>query len=112
MGDMRDEGPLFSLITALNTTTDDDVKDYFKTYWWPKATESQLNRLLELYPQDPTKGSPYGTGFANAPTPQFKRIASIVGDNSFEVCYRYEYLKIDANIMVRKGATPPILYPA
>ena len=85
MGDMCDEGPLFSLITALNTTTDDDVKDYFKTYWWPNVSEDQLNRLLELYPQNPAKGSPYGTGIANAVTPQFKRIASIVGDYSFEV---------------------------
>lgn len=61
MGDMKDEGPLFSTVTALNTTTQDEVIDYFKTYWWPKATEAQLNRLMQLYPQDPTKGSPYDT---------------------------------------------------
>lgn len=85
MGDMKDEGPLFSVITALNTTTDEEVKDYFKTYWWPAATEAQLDALLEQYPQDPAAGSPYDTGIMNTePGPQYKRIASIVGDYSFQ----------------------------
>ena len=85
MGDMKDEGPLFSTLTALNTTTDDEVKDYFKTVWWPKVTEAQLDRLLEVYPSNPPDGSPYDTGYRNtAPGPQYKRIASIVGDYSFQ----------------------------
>jgi len=32
-GDLKDEGTLFSLVNSLNTTTDEDVIDYFKTYW-------------------------------------------------------------------------------
>lgn len=109
MGDMRDEGPLFSLITAINTTTEDDVKVYFKTYWWPNASENQLTRLLELYTQDPTRGSPYGTGIANAATSQFKRIAYIVGDYSFEVCTCNIWFNSNADSMIRKGATTPAL---
>jgi hypothetical protein len=65
-GDMKDEGTLFSQINSLNLTTTEDVKDYFKTYWWPKATEAQLDRLFELYPQDPTQGSPFDTGLRNS----------------------------------------------
>lgn len=81
---MRDEGTLFSLINQLNLTTTEDVKDYYKTYWWPAATDEQLNRLLELYPQDPTKGSPYGTGLLYSIPLQYKRLASITGDYSFQ----------------------------
>lgn len=82
---MKDEGPLFSLVAALNTTTEEAVKDYFQTYWWPHATEAQLDTLMDLYPQDHRKGSPYDTGLVNSLVgPQYKRIASIIGDYSFE----------------------------
>ncbi|OBR12533.1 Carboxylic ester hydrolase [Colletotrichum higginsianum IMI 349063] len=83
-GDMRDEGTLFSLVNAANTTTDDEVLDYFLTNWWPNATEAQLEKLLTLYPADQTAGSPFGTGDSNALYPQFKRISAITGDYSFE----------------------------
>lgn len=84
-GDMRDEGTLFSLINSQNITTTEEVKDYFKTYWWPSISEEQLDRLMELYPQDPTKGSPFGTGLQYALPPQYKRIAALTGDYSFQV---------------------------
>jgi hypothetical protein len=48
-GDMRDEVALFSLINALNTTTADEVIDYFKTYWCPKATKEQLQKIIWNY---------------------------------------------------------------
>lgn len=83
-GDMRDEGTLFSLTNQLNITTTELVKDYFKTYWWPDITEAQLDRLMELYPEDPTQGAPYGTGLLYAVPPQYKRLAAINGDYSFE----------------------------
>lgn len=34
--------------------------------------------VLDYYPEDPAKGSPYNTGSENAITPQYKRIASFV----------------------------------
>ncbi|OAA42043.1 sterol esterase carbohydrate esterase family CE10 [Beauveria brongniartii RCEF 3172] len=118
-GDMRDEGTLFSLINQLNLTTTEDIKEYFKTYWWPAVTEQQLNRLMELYPQDPTKGSPYGTGLLYAIPPQYKRLSSLIGDYSFEAQRRallqkvaapkWNYL-IEASIPLR-GAGNTILGP-
>jgi len=83
VGDMKDEGTLFSLINSLNTTTDEQVKDYLKTFWWPNATESQLDGLLVQYPVD--KGAPYDAALSLPLLPQFGRIASITGDYSFEV---------------------------
>lgn len=81
---MRDEGTLFSLVNNLNTTTTAQFKDYFNTIWWPKATSSQMDQVALLYPSDPTLGSPYNTGLTNAISPQYKRIASLTGDYSFE----------------------------
>lgn len=82
---MKDEGTLFSLITQLNVTTDAGFKEYFKTIWWPSASDAQLDQLMTLYPNDATQGSPYDTGILNAITPQYKRLASLIGDYSFQV---------------------------
>ncbi len=43
-----------------------------------------MDKLLTLYPQDAIQGSPYDTGTQNAFTPQFKRIASLLGDIVFQ----------------------------
>jgi len=85
IGDMRDEGTLFTQLNHLTVTTESQFKDYFQKEWFRRATDSDMAELLRLYPQDPTKGSPYGTGLLNAITPQYKRIASLTGDYSFEV---------------------------
>jgi acetylcholinesterase len=61
-GDMRDEAALFSLINTLNPSTADEIIDYFKTYWCLKATEEQLQKIMEIYPDNPADGSPFGTG--------------------------------------------------
>jgi acetylcholinesterase len=84
IGDMRDEGTLFSLVNNLNTTTTAEFEDYYNRIWWPKANIAQMNQLAALYPQNPAAGSPYNTGLLNAITPQYKRIASLTGDYSFE----------------------------
>jgi acetylcholinesterase len=42
-----------------------------------------------LYPQNVTQGSPFGTGEQNAITPQFKRIAAILGDIIFQSTRRF-----------------------
>lgn len=85
IGDMRDEGTLFSQINQLTVLTDDQFKDYFQNEFWPHATDEDMAGLMRLYPQDPTKGSPYGTGILNAISPQYKRLASVTGDAIFEV---------------------------
>jgi len=68
--------PLFS--------TDTQLADYLQTYWFPTAPAATIQQLLVYYPQDPTQGSPYDTGTLNQLSPQFKRIASIQGDASFQ----------------------------
>lgn len=83
-GDMRDEGTLFSLLAQLETLTDEDFAKYFKDIWWPKASDAEMASLMELYPSDITQGSPFDTGVLNAVTPNFKRLAAVVGDFSFQ----------------------------
>lgn len=87
-GNNDDEGTLFSL-GNLNITTEDELKDYISAYYEANAPESELSRLLELYPADVTQGSPYDTGFLNVLTPQNKRIASLLGDLVFQAPRRY-----------------------
>ena len=48
-----------------------------------------MDELLALYPQNVTQGSPYDTGNQNALTPEFKRIASILGDVVFQAPRRF-----------------------
>ncbi|CCF32799.1 carotenoid ester lipase [Colletotrichum higginsianum] len=83
-GDMRDEGTLFSLLAQLETLSDEDFASYFQTTWWPKATDADMAALMELYPSDVRQGSPFDTGVLNAVTPNFKRLAAVVGDFSFQ----------------------------
>ncbi|OAX36717.1 alpha/beta-hydrolase [Rhizopogon vinicolor AM-OR11-026] len=87
-GDCDDEGTLFSFST-LNITTDAQLAEYLQTYWFPTAPAATLQQLLVYYPQDPTQGSPYDTGTANAFSVQFKRIASIQGDAAFQAPRRF-----------------------
>jgi hypothetical protein len=69
--------------------TSDEFSEYITTYYFPNVTETELSTLLELYPDDVTQGSPYDTGYLNAVTPQFKRIASFLGDAVFQAPRRY-----------------------
>ncbi|KAH9060195.1 Alpha/Beta hydrolase protein [Lactarius vividus] len=79
-----DEGTIFAL-SASNVTTEADLRNYLTEFFLPNATDAELDELLTLYPQDVTQGSPYNTGTENAFTPQFKRLASILGDVGFQV---------------------------
>lgn len=88
-GDMENEGTLFSLINPVNLTTTELVKDYFKTYWWPKVTEQQLDRLMELYPTQIEN-------FPASPLPQYERLSALIGDYSFEAQRRSLLAKVTA----------------
>jgi len=87
-GDCDDEGTLFSLSTA-NITTEPELRDYLAKYYFPTASSSEIETLLEVYPEDVTLGSPFDTGTQNAITPQFKRIAAILGDYVFQARRRF-----------------------
>ncbi|KAJ7074807.1 Alpha/Beta hydrolase protein [Mycena amicta] len=57
---------------------------------------TQIAKVAELYPEDPSLGSPFNTGTANALTPQFKRISAFQGDYIFQAGRR-PFLKQASN---------------
>jgi carboxylesterase type B len=87
-GDCDDEGTAFSL-SQVNVTTDAELREYFSEFFFINITDAQMDEVLTLYPQNVTLGSPYDTGTQNAFTPQFKRIASILGDLVFQAPRRF-----------------------
>ncbi|KAN0124156.1 Alpha/Beta hydrolase fold [Lactarius tabidus] len=87
-GDCDDEGTFFAY-PQTNVTTEAELRAYLKEFFFPNATDAQMDELLTLYPQNVTLGSPYDTGTQNALTPQFKRLASILGDYEFQAPRRF-----------------------
>jgi acetylcholinesterase len=69
-GDMDDEGTLFSLTTA-NITTEQQFRTYISENYAPRATQAEISELAAFYPQDPTQGSPFDTGYLNQLTRTF-----------------------------------------
>jgi hypothetical protein len=63
-GDMDDEGTLFSL-TSTNVTTEQQFRTYVRNNYAPRATDAEASELAAFYPQDPTQGSPFDTGYLN-----------------------------------------------
>ena len=86
IGDQEDEGTLFSLMQS-NITNTDELVSYLKS-WFPLATEEDVAGLVATYPDDPTMGSPYGTGELYNIYPEFKRLAAIIGDATFTLTRR------------------------
>jgi len=87
-GDCEDEGTGFSLSNS-NITTDDELRAYLGEFFFPGASASEIDKVLAYYPSDPEQGSPFGTGDQNAITPQYKRIAAIIGDITFQAPRRF-----------------------
>ncbi|KAI0754517.1 carotenoid ester lipase precursor [Daedaleopsis nitida] len=87
-GDCDDEGTLFSIANA-NVTTDETLRTYIRSNYIPEISDADMESILELYPEDITKGSPFDTGILNALTPQFKRMAAMQGDLVFQAPRRF-----------------------
>ncbi|KAF8261989.1 Alpha/Beta hydrolase protein, partial [Lactarius quietus] len=87
-GECDDEGTLFSLLQT-NITTDAGFRAYLTEFFLINVTDAELDKVLTLYPQDPTQGSPFGTGTQNVFTPEFKRIAAFLGDLVFQAPRRW-----------------------
>ncbi|KAI1004116.1 putative secreted lipase [Podosphaera aphanis] len=87
IGDQEDEGTLFCLVQR-NITTTQDIIDYLKSYYFYHASEEQLTELVNIYPDDPTQGSPFNTGMRNNIYPQFKRLSALIGDITFTMIRR------------------------
>lgn len=96
IGDMKDEGTLFSLINQLNVTTEADFKEYFQTVYFPHASSELIDGLAGQYPADPSQGSPFDTGILNTLGPQYKRLAATIGDYTFQAPRR-DLLSYTAN---------------
>ncbi|OCH90638.1 alpha/beta-hydrolase [Obba rivulosa] len=88
VADTDDEGTETAFFLP-NITTDEEVADYVQQLALPGISDEQTAQVLELYPSDPAKGSPFGTGDANQVTPQFKRLSALIGDIEFHGWRRY-----------------------
>jgi acetylcholinesterase len=83
IGDMKDEGTLFSVIAQLNITTDADFQKFWKDVWFHDATDEEIREFTDSYSTDPREGSPFDTGVLNQLGPQYKRLAAAIGDYVF-----------------------------
>ncbi|RPD58750.1 carotenoid ester lipase precursor [Lentinus tigrinus ALCF2SS1-7] len=83
IGDVKDEGTLFSL-GSFNITAGGEFAAYISENWFPGSSLADLNKTLALYPSDPAAGSPFDTGDANVFTPEYKHIAAVQGDWFFQ----------------------------
>ncbi|KIY62880.1 alpha/beta-hydrolase, partial [Cylindrobasidium torrendii FP15055 ss-10] len=96
-GDCDDEGTLFSF-SQLNVTTDDEFRTYVgEIYFKDKASDKDLDAVMESYPSELTAGSPFDTGDKNALTPQFKRLAAFQGDAVFQAPRRFFLRALEGN---------------
>ncbi|OCH92841.1 alpha beta-hydrolase [Obba rivulosa] len=88
-GDCDDEGTIFS-ITQIQFSTSEQFEDWFINTYMPTVPDEQIDEVLRLYPDDPSQGSPFGTGNFTLFFPrQFKRMAAIQGDLVFQAPRRF-----------------------
>ncbi|OBZ75691.1 Lipase 1 [Grifola frondosa] len=87
-GDCDDEGTLFSFST-LNITDEASLREYFVDHFAMGASNSDIDELFTLYPEDLAQGSPFGTDQLYAITPEYKRIAALLGDVAFQAPRRF-----------------------
>jgi hypothetical protein len=67
------------------------VQNYF-----PSANNTVIQQIASAYPDNVIDGSPFDTGFLNAVTPEFKRLAAFQGDVAFHAPRRF-FLEQRAN---------------
>ncbi|KAM5544406.1 hypothetical protein V8D89_002066 [Ganoderma adspersum] len=82
-GGSLDEGTIFAL-GAWNITTDAEFLDYLRDSYFPGASSEEVAPLLAHYSNDPTQGSPFGTGNENQLAPMYKRMSAFQGDFMFQ----------------------------
>lgn len=77
------------ILIATTRRTDAEAEAYIHSTYFSTVSLDDLTPVFAAYPSDPTVGSPFDTGSANAITPQFKRIAAIQGDLVFQAPRRF-----------------------
>ncbi|KZV65482.1 alpha/beta-hydrolase [Peniophora sp. CONT] len=113
IGNDDDEGTLFSLANS-NITTEDELREYLQQYYFPTANASTLDSILAAYPEDPTLGSPFDTGANNSITPEYKRIAAMLGDYVLQAPRRFLLTERPGNasaysFLYKRGKDTPYL---
>jgi len=112
-GDLDDEGTTLSF-GLTNVTTDAEFQAFIKATLFPDASAPDIQALADLYSPDPAAGSPFGTGTANAITPEYKRLAAIQGDYAFEALRRFLFNaqagKVSAfSYLIKRNKSVPIV---
>ena len=69
-----------SLLTPIHHSSEEDTLNYIRSDYYPKTPLHELDAVLQLYPSDPSEGSPFNTSSNNTLSPQYKRISAIQGD--------------------------------
>ncbi|KAG6855944.1 hypothetical protein H0H87_009137 [Tephrocybe sp. NHM501043] len=101
VGNVLDEGTIFVKPNTIATDADlfgfleNDYRNRNATFF---TNSTSMNMLSILYPNDPTLGSPFGSGNTTFFGAQFKRGAAIYGDIHFQSARR-NFL----NVAVAKG---------
>ncbi|KAL1744407.1 Alpha/Beta hydrolase protein [Schizophyllum fasciatum] len=88
-GTVLDEGTLFIPELDASFTTENIidflVANFTSSLVDPDDLLQRISELVSLYPEDPSAGSPFGTGNETFGLhPGFKRLAALVGDISFD----------------------------
>lgn len=86
VGNQEDEGTLFSLFQK-SIKSDEDLIDYFSENYYADASKELLSNWISSYTKD-NVGSPYRTPSINSLYPMYKRIAAVIGDQSFILARR------------------------
>ena len=76
-----------------------------RDFYFPGSSSEEVAPLLALYPNDPSQGSPFGTGDENQLAPMFKRVSAFQGDFLFQAKQR-------SLLTLRSGKQPAWSYSA
>lgn len=87
VGDQEDEGTIFALF-QFNITTTAELVSYLSDVFFPDLDVDIIQGFVDIYPDDPSAGSPFGTGNLWSLYPQYKRLAAILGDITFTITRR------------------------
>ena len=63
--------------------------EFVKYSYYNSLSDAEAQTLLQLYPNDPAQGAPYGTGDNFEYTQMHKRVASLQGDVAVDSVRRF-----------------------
>ena len=81
--------PYSRFVISNPSRTEDEFREYVAQKFYPRTPRALLAPVFALYPADPAKGSPFGTGDAYQLTPMYKRLAAFLGDFVWQAPRRY-----------------------